>query len=161
MTRLRCQGTGGQMILLAALAALLAYATWRNSDQPLPLDYAWSSHVASAATQTGMRAVDLPEAHAIVQSFSHLVLDARKASDFAAGRIPGAMSLPVSDLDTYLPGLAGLLTPEQPILVYCSGAECEESLELGRFLITAGYTNVALFAGGMAEWTAAGHPVEQ
>jgi rhodanese-related sulfurtransferase len=71
------------------------------------------------------------------------------------------MSLPVSDLDNHLPALAGLLTPEQPILVYCSGAECEESLELGRFLIASGYTNIALFAGGMAEWTAAGHPVEQ
>ncbi len=149
------------MVALAALAAVLAYAAWRTSDTPLALDYAWASHVATAAAETGMRAVTVDEAHAIATSFSHLVLDARKPSDFAAGRIPGAMSLPVSDLDTHLPALAGLLTPEQPLLVYCSGAECEESLELGRILIQSGYTNIALFAGGMAEWTAAGHPVEQ
>jgi rhodanese-related sulfurtransferase len=149
------------MVVLASLSGVLAYAAWRTSDTPLALDYAWASHVATAATQTGMRTVALEEAHAIATSFSHLVLDARKPTDFAAGRIPGAMSLPVSDLDNHLPALAGLLTPEQPILVYCSGAECEESLELGRFLIASGYTNIALFAGGMAEWTAAGHPVEQ
>jgi rhodanese-related sulfurtransferase len=54
-----------------------------------------------------------------------------------------------------------LLTPEQPIVVYCSGPECDESLKLGEILITAGYTNIALFAGGMTAWTEAGYEVQR
>ena len=39
--------------------------------------------------------------------------------------------------------------------------ECEESLDLGKVLMDSGFSNVVLFAGGMTEWTNAGHVVER
>ena len=154
-------GIVGQLFLLGLISAALTGAAWKTASEPLDLRYAWGAHVETSAAETGMNTVSVDEAKIIADTFSHLVLDARKATDFAAGRIPGAMSLPVSDLDTHLAEIAAFLTPAQPILVYCSGAECEESLELGKFLIDAGYTNVTLFAGGITEWEKAGHPVER
>lgn len=158
----RCSiGIAGQMVLLGLTAGGLSWAAWKTSDHPLALDYNWGLHVEASAAETGMRTVTVEEAKTMAESFTYVLLDARKASDFSAGRLPGAMSLPVSDLDAHLAEIAAFLTPSQPILVYCSGAECEESLELGKFLIESGYTNVSLFAGGISAWEKAGYPVER
>lgn len=161
MAPTRRPGTAVQMLLLGLVAAVATLAARAFYPEPLPLDYAWGDHVAAAAEATGMRTVTTEEARVIADTFSHVVLDARKAADYAAGRIPGAMSLPVSAFDAHFGEISALLTPGQPILVYCSGAECEESLELGKILISAGFTNIALFAGGISAWEQAGYPVER
>ena len=43
---------------------------------------------------------------------------------------------------------------------YCARSDCDEGLELALFLRHTGYTNTLLFAGGLAEWRAAGGTVE-
>lgn len=154
-------GTIASAIFLMALAAAGAVVAHLVRENPLPLDYTWSDRVALNAQAKGMRTVDVDEARRIVESFSHVVLDARRELDYQAGRLPGAMSLPTDDFDLHLPMVATLLTPDQPILVYCSGLECDESLKLGEILIASGYTNITLFAGGMTAWTAAQLPVER
>jgi len=161
MTSRHTPGTAAQVVFLLVLSVIAATIVRNYYSKPLPLRYAWSQHVASTASEKGMRTVTTDEAKQIADSFSHIILDARKTSDYTAGRIPGAMSLPVSDLDTHIASISALLTPEQPILVYCSGQECEESLELGAILITHGYTNITLFAGGMAAWIEAGYTLER
>jgi len=161
MSLRRTPGTIFQLMLLLALSVAAAAIARLYYTKPLPLHYAWSERVASAASEKGMRTVSIEEAKQIADSFSHIILDARKVSDYTAGRIPGAMSLPISDLDAHIASISVLLTPEQPIMVYCSGEECEESLELGAILITHGYTNITLFAGGITAWTDAGYAVER
>ena len=150
-----------QLLLLAGLAAVGAALAHRFAANPLALDTAWSTYVEDQAMAGGMASASLAEAQAIVASFSHLVLDARRTGDYDAGRLPGALSLPVTDFDAHFPSIAAFLTPEQPVLVYCSGADCDESLELGRLLQAAGFTNLTLFVGGMAAWTEAGLEVER
>lgn len=149
------------MLFLLAVCAVGAALGRLCRDNPLPLRYAWSNHVAMEAQQEGMRTVDVSEAKAIVDSFSHIVLDARKTPEFHEGHIPGAMSLPVGEFDKHIASVSALLTPAQPIMVYCSGHECDESLELGGILIRSGFTNVTLFAGGMTSWKKAGYRVER
>jgi rhodanese-related sulfurtransferase len=157
----RATSLPAQLALLAGLALIGAVLAHRFAAEPLALDTVWSNFVATAAREQGMDPVDLDAVRTMVDNFSHLVLDARRASDYQTGRLPGALSLPVHDFDAHFAEIAALLTPEQPVLVYCSGEECEESLDLGRMLIAAGYTNISLFAGGMAAWTGANLPVEQ
>jgi len=53
-----------------------------------------------------------------------------------------------------------LLTPDTPILTYCSGEECDESFQVSEFLREQGFTNVVLFAGGYTAWEAGGLPTE-
>ena len=52
------------------------------------------------------------------------------------------------------------LPREQPIITCCARNDCDEGLELALFLRRTGYTNVTLFAGGLAEWRASGGTVE-
>lgn len=148
------------IILLVASVAAAVMMRWLDED-PLPLRYAWSEHVARTAEAKGMRTVTLQEAREIVSAFSHIVLDARKNADYEAGHLPGAMSLPLLDFDAQFPAISGLLMPDQPVMVYCSGYECDESLKLGEILVQSGYTNITLFAGGMSAWQEAGLEVER
>ena len=98
------------------------------------------------------------------------LLDARAPAAFAVSRIPGAVSLPWTDLveSTAMPRLrpvpelralftqAGADAPDE-VVTYCtSGMMSSMSYFVARYL---GY-NVRLYDGSMFEWTALGLPVE-
>jgi rhodanese-related sulfurtransferase len=161
MSAQKSYGTPFQMLALLAVAVLGAAVARPFYAKPLPFQYDWAGHVEGAAAEKGMRTATIEETRTISESFSHIIFDARRQSDYMAGHIPGAMSLPVHEVDKHLASASAMLTPAQPVLVYCSGQECEESLELGKILIESGYTNVTLFAGGITAWTQAGYPVER
>ena len=46
------------------------------------------------------------------------------------------------------------------IVVYCSDVYCAASIYAYRALERRGYTNIRRYAGGIAEWEAAGYPLE-
>jgi rhodanese-related sulfurtransferase len=154
-------GVIAQMLVIIAASIAGALAMRALDPHPLKWNYAWGEHVERAAQEKGMRTVTREEAREIATTFSHILLDARKTADFATGHLPGAMSLPLLEFNEKFSEISMLLTPEQPIVVYCSGHECDESLKLGEILINAGYTNIALFAGGMTAWIEAGYEVER
>jgi len=45
-----------------------------------------------------------------------------------------------------------MLTPQDALLIYCSGYECDDSLVLASYLQEAGFTNIVIYAGGYSEW---------
>jgi rhodanese-related sulfurtransferase len=116
----------------------------------------WSETLEAKADALGLTLVSLEEADQWARDGSRLFLDARPAKEYQAGHIPGAMSLPYLQLDTAFPDIQLFLAPELPVVCYCSGEDCEDSLLLGEFLIQQGYTNIFLFEGGMNQWRDAG-----
>lgn len=52
------------------------------------------------------------------------------------------------------------LDPEDEIVVYCSDVSCFASISAYRHLESRGYNNVRRYAGGLADWDAAGYPLE-
>jgi hydroxyacylglutathione hydrolase len=82
------------------------------------------------------------------------VIDVREPEEFAAGHVPGAVSLPQADLSSRL----GELPRDRPVLVICQGGY--RSLRAAQFLRQAGFTDVASVRGGTDAWRAAGRPVE-
>jgi rhodanese-related sulfurtransferase len=147
-------------LLLIATAVLGTASHWVNPRR-IPWRQDWSNYVQQKASELGVPVVSLDEARLIVDRQSHIILDARPAADYAAGHLPGAFALPHAALETYLPPLQPLLSPSQPMMTYCSGLECDESLLLTRELHAMGFTNAVLFAGGMTAWRAAGLKVER
>jgi thiosulfate/3-mercaptopyruvate sulfurtransferase len=99
------------------------------------------------------------------------LLDARPATDFATGRIPGAASLPWTQLveSTAMPRLRPVpelralfaqagAEPSDEVVTYCtSGMMSSMSYFAARYL---GY-RVRLYEGSMLEWTALGLPLER
>jgi rhodanese-related sulfurtransferase len=88
-----------------------------------------------------------------------LVLDSREADEYAAGHIAGAVSLPYNDVLAD-PGKARRLdSGGRAIVVYCSGEDCELSMDLAKVLIQSGKKKLLVYEGGYPEWSAAGYPV--
>ena len=87
-------------------------------------------------------------------------IDTRTATDFATGHIPGAINLDLAavkeDKDSIDPALAKFKT----LVVYGADAGSGAASAMSKRLMRAGHKNVRLFAGGYAEWTAAGLKVD-
>lgn len=83
-----------------------------------------------------------------------VVLDVRPGSEFAAGHIPGAMSIPIDELADRL----GEIPADQEIVAYCRGALCVFSHDAVRLLAAHGRRAVRL-TEGFLEWRLAGQPV--
>jgi rhodanese-related sulfurtransferase/DNA-binding transcriptional ArsR family regulator len=83
------------------------------------------------------------------------VLDVRPADEFAAGHLPGAVNIPLIELETRM----AELDPAHEIVAYCRGAYCVLSFEAVAALRARGF-KVRRLEDGLPEWKASGLPVE-
>jgi rhodanese-related sulfurtransferase len=84
-----------------------------------------------------------------------LLMDIRPQPEYAAGHIPGAVSVPLDDLRARLTSLP----PTQQVIAYCRGPYCLLAVEAIGELRARGFNAVRL-EDGFPEWKAAGLPVE-
>jgi len=83
------------------------------------------------------------------------VLDVRPEDEFALGHLPGAINIPLSELEKRLADL----DPKQEIVAYCRGPYCVLSYEAVAVLRARGF-KVRRLEDGLPEWRAAGLPVD-
>lgn len=89
-----------------------------------------------------------------------VLVDALAPMVYAHSHLPGAINLPAAGLD---PELVVRRIPDRAaeIVVYCTSAECDDSVATATRLVGLGYTNVRRYAGGKNEWREAGRPLER
>ena len=87
-----------------------------------------------------------------------LFADARSPEDYAAGHVPGALSLPLYQFDEWIAEFLAANDPETPIVTYCGGANCDLARELAERLATLGFETVFYFEEGWGPWQAQGLP---
>ncbi|HTS18953.1 MAG TPA: rhodanese-like domain-containing protein [Verrucomicrobiae bacterium] len=100
--------------------------------------------------------VTLDEAKALWSSGTAFFLDARATSDYKAGHIAGALSLPIDEFDDYYPQIQSVLTTDSVIVCYCDGLDCDLSHRLVDRLRELHYRNVRLLVNGWTTWHTAG-----
>lgn len=83
------------------------------------------------------------------------VLDLRPSEEYAAGHVPGAINIPIQQLEKRL----GELPKRREIIAYCRGPYCLMSFEAVEKLRKKGLRARRLEAG-LPEWRAAGLPVD-
>ena len=83
------------------------------------------------------------------------LLDVRPGDEFEAGHLPGAINIPLRELEEHLADLPR----DQEIIAYCRGPYCVLSFEAVSALRERGFS-VRRFEEGYPEWKAAGLPVE-
>jgi len=83
------------------------------------------------------------------------VLDVRPPEEYAAGHVPDAVNVPLSELENYL----NELRPEQEIVAYCRGPHCVLAFDAVASLRQKGFKARRL-EDGYPEWKSAGLPVE-
>lgn len=90
-----------------------------------------------------------------VREGSVVVLDVRPVEEYRAGHIPGAVSVPVSDLGRRIAELPA----DREVVAYCRGPYCVMAFEAVELLRAHGRRARRLMEG-FPEWRAAGLPVE-
>jgi len=88
------------------------------------------------------------------------LIDSLSPNSFEARHLPGAKNVPnspefVSQFEKEI-GAA----KDAEIIVYCSSATCQASVQASNALEEAGYTNVAHYKDGLAGWQEAGYEFE-
>ena len=104
---------------------------------------------ASSNNQTiTYRQISMDEAVTMMaQETGYIILDVRRADEFSAGHIPGAINVANESIGT--DEIPELPDKNQLIMVYCrSGRRSKEAAEK---LVKLGYTNIVEF-GGILDW---------
>ena len=83
------------------------------------------------------------------------VIDVRPAEEYAAGHLPGAINVPLDQLEAYLDSMAS----DQEIVAYCRGPHCILAFEAVARARKKGRVAHRL-EDGFPEWKQAGLPVE-
>jgi rhodanese-related sulfurtransferase/DNA-binding transcriptional ArsR family regulator len=83
------------------------------------------------------------------------LLDVRPASEYSAGHIPGALSVPLADLEARLE----TLPRRREVVAYCRGPYCVMALEAVELLRRRGF-RAKRMEHGVADWRARGWRVE-
>ena len=96
----------------------------------------------------GYRQINMNEAVAMMaEETDYIILDVRRADEFASGHIPDAINIPNEEIGTAQ--IPELPDKGQLILVYCrSGNRSKQASEK---LAALGYTNIVEF-GGINSW---------
>jgi rhodanese-related sulfurtransferase len=83
-----------------------------------------------------------------------VLVDALSPMSYATSHLPGAINLPPDSVD----GRAQRRIPDlsTEVVVYCSDATCNSSIQVATRLLELGYENVSHYAEGKNDWVAAG-----
>jgi rhodanese-related sulfurtransferase len=79
-------------------------------------------------------------------------IDARDPKLYAEGHIIGATNVPFEKVGEYQDTLNTIPKTELAVL-YCDGGDCHLSHDLSEYMISHGWTRVAVYTGGWAEWS--------
>ncbi|POX64574.1 transporter [Streptomyces sp. Ru62] len=95
--------------------------------------------------------LDPRQAHARLHELT--VIDVRTPGEYAGGHVPGALNIPLDQLDRALPDIRTAAGRGDILVVCASGARSENAC---RVLAGSGIAGATL-AGGTAAWTAGGY----
>lgn len=86
-----------------------------------------------------------------------ILVDVRTPEEYRSGHVPGAINIPVQELDRRLAELSGYRDSE--LVLYCeTGMRAGHA---GRMLQRQGFTQIRSLDGDMRAWRRAGLPSEQ
>jgi rhodanese-related sulfurtransferase/DNA-binding transcriptional ArsR family regulator len=101
-----------------------------------------------------MEPVDMGELVRRLGAGEVTVLDVRPEDEYRAGHIPGAVSMPVDEVERRL----AEIPRDRPVIAYCRGPFCMFAVDAARTLSRHGIP-ARRMESGIAEWRLAGHRV--
>ena len=112
----------------------------------------------TAANLSDMQEISREELRRRLRDSSLTIVDVLPAESYAAGHIPGALSVPLELVGSR----ARELLPDRDaeIVVYCGNLTCDRSEHALQQLHELGYTNVRDYRAGIADWVESGEPTE-
>jgi hydroxyacylglutathione hydrolase len=115
---------------------------------------AWRGSMGQLQTTAELTLAEVAERLGSAGAGRELALDVRGAGEWEAGHIPGALHIPLGELDQRLEEIPR----NRVVIAHCqTGARAAMAASILR---ARGFNDVRQFPGGFAEWRAAGLPVE-
>ena len=150
MSRNSSAGDTARKALWLILAALILAAAV-NLLHPRRIAWVedWAHRVEAQAVAENIQLVQLSDMLHILRDGSRLFVDARPAEEYTKSHLPGAVSLPFQTLEETS---VSALPLDKPLVIYCTGPECDDSLLLAMELRALGREDVSVFIGGMELW---------
>jgi len=147
---------------LILLAVALVAATTVNAVRPNGIKWFVSRETIYPPPTRQQREAGLPreQVRAAIEK-GLLIIDARRDDQYQRGHIPTAVNLPAETAAENLEKVFERADLEDPIIVYCGGADCEDSREVFELLKGMGFRNVRLYFGGWEDWLRARMPIEE
>ncbi len=102
----------------------------------------------------GLQPVDCEELLSKVREGAVTVLDVRPPEEYRAGHLPGALSVPLKELESRLRDLPR----DREVVAYCRGPYCVLAVEAVEMLRARGFAAFRL-EDGVRDWQARGFPV--
>ncbi len=148
-----------QGILTTRKEGLRVYYRLRN-DSILKLyqslwEVALSNKDITPLDKNGDFCLTLKDLLGALESKNSLLLDVRESDMYEEGHIPGAISIPVEELNHWAENYEN---SGEMIVVYCEGYYCIQAIDATNLLKGKGF-NVKMYRNGLDEWTASGFDV--
>jgi len=126
------------LIILTVILCVLGYRMTSNSASPL-------FNTTDTATIT-VQEVSMEEAVKAWQEKRVLFIDVRTLEEYRQGYIPGAVLIPLDELDKRI----GEVPKDKKVLIICRSGNRSATANL--LLQEQGFTNTASVKGGMSVW---------
>jgi rhodanese-related sulfurtransferase len=104
--------------------------------------------------------LEIGEVVEFIEKGEGVLMDTLPPEHFAARHIPGAVNACVYEMVFCEMAAALVPTMGTPVVLYGAGADSLDCLAAADKLARLGYTDVAVFHGGLEEWLAAGRSLE-
>ncbi|ENK1088273.1 metalloregulator ArsR/SmtB family transcription factor [Citrobacter freundii] len=128
----------------SVIASLRCFAEFNNDVvRNITADYQSNHHC--------LEAVSREELLSRLESGSVTLLDVRPENEYIGGHLPGALNIPLKELESRL----AELPKDSEIVAYCRGPHCILSVEAVEYLRRQGY-RIRRFDEGYPEWAASG-----
>lgn len=87
-------------------------------------------------------------------SADYVLIDVRETDEYADGRIPGAINIPLSEMEARYTEIP----QDKPVILACGVGG--RSGQAAAFVAAQGWDNLINLDGGTMGWIQAGHPLE-
>ena len=108
--------------------------------------------------------ISTKEAKIKYDSSSAIFIDSRSVYEFSESHIKDAInipSIPISQSLKMINKYFNIIKQPKELVIYCTGTSCGTSEELGKQLISMGYSrHIYIIKHGFPEWREKGYPIE-
>jgi rhodanese-related sulfurtransferase len=146
--------------IILLIAIVLAAGSYLLRPGALPLIKRDAAATPGVADDALFKPITIEHAEALFQKGHTLFADARSLIAFEQHHIPGALHLDPHEMDQWSDEMMTRYPPDQIIITYCDGANCDLSKTLAEKLTWLGFEQVFYLSDGWAQWQKRGLPIE-
>lgn len=104
--------------------------------------------------------IQLPQVLKFRRNKKNIFIDVRESRRFKYGRIPGAVNLPLNEIENLSSVVIEKLKKSPNVILYCFGESCDLAESAAVILYRKGVRNLNVYFAGWSEWKSCALPVE-